>query len=50
MGRGVEWQFEKLTISRELSRNAVTRQAERAEPAERAAMRRTARPRGKKSS
>jgi hypothetical protein len=25
LGRGVEWQFEKLTISRELSRNAVTR-------------------------
>lgn len=25
MGRGVEWQFERLTISRELSRNAVTR-------------------------
>lgn len=25
LGRGVEWQFERLTISRELSRNAVTR-------------------------
>ena len=25
LGRGVEWQFEKLTLSRELSRNAVTR-------------------------
>lgn len=25
LGRGVEWQFEKLTISREFSRNSVTR-------------------------
>jgi Family of unknown function (DUF5703) len=25
LGRGVEWQFEKLTISRDFSRNAVTR-------------------------
>ena len=25
LGRGVEWQFEKVTFSRELSRNAVTR-------------------------
>ena len=25
LGRGVEWQFERITISREFSRNAVTR-------------------------
>ncbi len=25
LGRGVEWQFEKMTISREFSRNTVTR-------------------------
>ncbi len=32
LGRGVEWQFERLTLSRELSRNAVTRMlVERAE-------------------
>lgn len=32
LGRGVEWQFEKLTISREFSRNAVARMlVERAE-------------------
>ena len=32
LGRGVEWQFERLTLSRELSRNTVTRMlVERAE-------------------
>lgn len=32
LGRGVEWQFEKLLISRDFSRNAVTRMlVERAE-------------------
>ena len=32
LGRGVEWQFERLTIPRELSRGAVTRMlVERAE-------------------
>ena len=32
LGRGVEWEFEKLLISREFSRNVVTRMlVERAE-------------------